>query len=193
MTAIICICLFLTAGNEIRVKALTSAMTPPILDTGILTMEKMQRFRVSYPSGWNLTLDNDSTSIIKAPNDKAILTISVTNLSSKTNITSNQYSEKEINDTDLLARDKKINIRILESIPYLLSGDAGHKIVYLNGTRSIESSTPNDVRGYHYKTVVAWTITGDKIYKISCTTEKSRYTMYADVFTDILNSFELLQ
>jgi hypothetical protein len=38
-TAIICICLFLTAGNEIRLKAQTSATTPPILDTGILTME----------------------------------------------------------------------------------------------------------------------------------------------------------
>ena len=68
--AIICICLFLTAGNEIRLKAQTSATTPPILDTGIFTMEKLQRFRVSYPSDWNITSDNDSISIIKAPNDK---------------------------------------------------------------------------------------------------------------------------
>jgi hypothetical protein len=154
-TAIICICLFLTAGNKIRLKAQTSATTPPVLDTGIFTMEKLQRFRVSYPSDWNITSDNDSISIIKAPNDKAMLTISVTNLSSKTNITLNQYSEKEINGTDSLARDKKINIRILESIPYLLSGNAGHKIVYLDGTRSIESSTPNAVQDNYYKTVVA--------------------------------------
>ena len=191
--AIICICLFLTAGNEIRLKAQTSATTPPILDTGIFTMEKLQRFRVSYPSDWNITSDNDSISIIKAPNDKAMLTISVTNLSSKTNITLNQYSEKEIKDIDSLAKDKRINIRILESIPYLLSGNAGHKIVYLDGTQSIESSTANAVHDNYYKTVVAWTIAGDRIYKILCSTDESRYPMYTNVFTDIMNSFELLQ
>jgi hypothetical protein len=122
-----------------------------------------------------------------------MLTISVTNLSSKAYITLNQYSEKEIKDIDSLARDKMINIRILESIPYLLSGNAGHKIVYLDGTRSIESSTPNAVHDNYYKTVVAWTIAGGRIYKILCSTDASRYPIYANVFTDIMNSFELLQ
>jgi hypothetical protein len=191
--AVICICLCLAAGNGMALRAQTKA-TPIsfILDATSYTMEKLHRYRVSYPSNWNVTYDNDSISIIRSPNHQAIITISVTDLSSKTNYTLNRYSEQEINDINSSARDRKFNLEVIESSPYLLSGNTGHKIIYVNGTRSGGNSA-SEVSGSSSKTIVAWTITDDRIYRISCTTNESQYPMYANIFTDIINSFELLQ
>ena len=194
--AVICICLYLAAGNTIRLEAQTKATTttiPSILDATFYIMEKLHRYRVSYPSDWNVTYDNYSTSIIRSPDDQAILIISVTNLSSKTNYTSNLYFGQEINDINSSTRDKKFDIKILESIPYLLSGNTGYKIIYLNETQSGGGNSAPDILDSRSKTVVAWTVENDRIYRISCTANESKYPTYANIFTDIMNSFELLQ
>jgi len=193
---VICICVYLAAGNTIRpetqIKATTT--TSSILDTTFYTMEKLHRYRVSYPSDWNVTYDNGSISIIRSSNDQAILTISVTNLSSKkTNYTLNQYFGQEINDINSSARNKKFDIKILESIPHLISGNTGYKIIYLNGTPSGGSNSALNIVDSRSKTLVAWTITDNRIYRISCSADESKYTIYANIFTDIMNSFELLQ
>lgn len=192
MMIITSIYLSLTAETEVRLNAQTNAAISSVINPVFFTMEKLHRFRISYPSDWNITYDNDSISIIKAPRDKAMLIVSVMNLSPETNITLNHYSEKEINDINGLARDKKINIKFLESIPYLLSGNPGHKIVYLNETQTIGSSAL-DIVPIYYETIAAWTVVGDRIYRISCSTEESSYPMLALAFSTILNSFELLQ
>jgi hypothetical protein len=193
--AAICICLYLTIGNGMTLEALSSVIRPEILNTSVYTMEKLQRFRVSYPSDWNITYDNESTSIIKSPNHDAILTISVTNLSPKTKYTLNQYSEQEIKKITSATTgiDKRFHIMLLESMPYLLSGNNGHRIVYLNGTQlSNDSIVPNGVIS-ESKHIVTWTVTDNRIYRISCNTNESQYPNYANIFTDIMNSFELLQ
>jgi hypothetical protein len=190
---ILFICLSLTIGTDIRLKAQTNATTTPsAIDTGFFTMEKLQRFRISYPSNWNITYDNDSISIIRAPNGTAMLIISVTDLATKSNFTLKQYSDRKINEIESLVRAKKGNVKLLESIHYLLSGNPGYKIVFLNRTQSINDSAPDAARGY-YKTSIAWAVSGDKVYTISCSTDESRYPMYVMVCIDIMNSFELLQ
>jgi hypothetical protein len=193
--AAICICLYLTIGNGMTLEALTSVFRPEILNSSVYTMQKLQRFRVSYPSDWNITYDNESTSIIKSPNHDAILTISVTNLSPKTKYTLNQYSEQEIKKINSVTtgRDERFRVAIIESIPYLLSGNNAYKIVYLNETQFNNDSAATIGVPSESRHIVAWTVTGNRIYRISCITNESQYSNYANIFTDILNSFELLQ
>jgi len=51
--------------------------------------------------------------------------------------------------------------------PYLLSGEPGHEIVFLNGTNADAS--------YNYKTSIVWTIVDSKVYQIRYSAELSKY------------------
>jgi hypothetical protein len=57
----------------------------------------MLGFKISYPSDWNIT-DKDFIISFKAPNNAALVTLSITNLSSysKANLSLEQYSLDEI-------------------------------------------------------------------------------------------------
>ena len=74
-----------------------------------LTVEKpMLGFKISYPSDWNIT-DKDFIISFKAPNNTALVTLSITNLSSysKANFSLEQYSLDEIN-TIKSAQSKRV-------------------------------------------------------------------------------------
>jgi hypothetical protein len=194
--AFICVCIYLTIGNEVTLEAQTNLFRPSILNTSVYTMEKLQRFRVAYPSNWNIIYDNDTTSIIKSPNHDAILTISVTNLSQKAEHTLIQYTEQEIKkitSTTTTAGDNRFHIVLLESMSYLLSGNIGHRIAYLNETQLSNNSVASISMPSELRQIVAWTLTGNRIYRVSCSTSESQYSSYSNIFNDILNSFELLQ
>jgi hypothetical protein len=73
----------------------------------------------------------------KAPSNTALVTFTITNLTSysKSNLTLGQYSSNEIN-TIKSVQSKKVGnfFELVESKPYLLSGQPGHEIAFLNGT-----------------------------------------------------------
>jgi hypothetical protein len=104
-----------------------------------LTVEKpMLGFKISYPYDWNIT-DNDFVITFKAPQNAALVTFSITNLTSysKTNLTLEQYSSNEINNIKSVESMKVGNLfKLLESKPHLLSGQPGHDIVFLNRTNT---------------------------------------------------------
>jgi hypothetical protein len=153
--------------------------------TPFLTVEKPTLgFRISYPSDWNIT-DNDSVISFRAPQNAALVTFSITNLSSKANLTLEQYSSNEINAIKLIESNKAGNFfKFLESTSHLLSGEPGHEIVFLNGTNA-------DAR-HNYKTSIVWTVVDGKVYQIRYSAEVSKYSTYAPTVIDIINSFELL-
>jgi hypothetical protein len=131
-----------------------------------LTLEKpMLGFKMSYPSDWNIT-DNDFVIYFRAPQNAALVIFSITNLSSsssKTNPTLEQYSSNEINTIIKSIESKKVGnfFKLLESTPYLLSGEPEHEIVFLNGTNNADPT-------HTYKTSIIWTIVGSKVYQIDC-------------------------
>lgn len=104
-----------------------------------LTLEKpVLGFRISYPYDWNIT-DNDFIISFRSPSNTAVVTFSITNLTSisRTNLTLEQYSSYEINKIKSVESNRIGNsFKLIESKPHLLSGQPGHEIVFLNGTSS---------------------------------------------------------
>jgi hypothetical protein len=153
-----------------------------------LTVEKpMLGFKISYPSDWNIT-DNDFIISFKAPNNTAVVTFSITNLSSysKANLTLEQYSSNEINAIKS-GENKKIgnSFELVESKPYLLSGQPGHEILFLNGTST------ETVHNYE-KTLLIWSIVDGKIYQIRYSAKVSEYSNYIQTVFYMIDSLMLL-
>jgi hypothetical protein len=153
-----------------------------------LTVEKpMLGFKISYPSDWNIT-DKDFIISFKAPNNAALVTLSITNLSSysKANLSLEQYSLDEIN-TIKSAQSKRVGnlFKLIESKPYLLSGQPGHEIVFLNGTGA---DTTHD----YTKTLLAWSIVDGKVYQIRYSANLSEYSSYIQTVFYMIDSFRLL-
>jgi hypothetical protein len=152
-----------------------------------LTLEKpMLGFKISYPSDWNIT-DNDFVISFRAPQNAALVTFSITNLTSisKTNLTLEQYSSNEINTIKSVESKRVGNFfKVLESTQYLLSGEPGHEIVFLNGT--------NEDTTHNYKTLIIWTIVDGKVYQIGYSAEVSKYSNYTPIVIYMIDSFELL-
>ena len=152
-----------------------------------LTVEKpMLGFKISYPSNWNIT-DNDFVISFKAPRNTALVTFTITNLTSysKTNLTLEQYSSNEINNIKSVESKNAGNFfKLLESKPHLLSGQPGYGIVFLNGT-----STDNK---HNYKTLLVWSIVDGKIYQIKYSANVSEYSNYIETVFYMMDSFRLL-
>jgi hypothetical protein len=153
-----------------------------------LTVEKpILGFKISYPSDWNIT-DNDFVISFSSPQNAANVTFSITNLTSisKTNLTLEQYSANEINAIKS-AESKKVgnSFKVIESKPYLLSGQPGHEILFLNGSRA---DTTHDYK----KTLLVWSIVDGKIYQIRYSTEESEYSNYIPTVFYMIDSFRLL-
>jgi hypothetical protein len=168
----------------------TTIARPPLPPKPVLTLEKpMLGFKISYPSDWNIT-DNDFVISFKAPQNAALVMLSISNLtpsssSSKANPTLEQYSSNEINNIKSVESKRVGNFfKLLESTPYLLSGEPGHEIVFLNGT--------NADTNHNYKTSIIWTIVDSKVYQIRYSAKVSEYSNYIPIVIDIIDSFELL-
>jgi PsbP-like protein len=153
-----------------------------------LTLEKpILGFKISYPYNWNIT-DNDFVISFKAPNNTALATLSITNLSSysKTNLSLEQYSLNEINTIKSVETKKVGNFfKLIESKPYILSGQPGHEILFLNGT---SADTTHD----YIKTLLAWSIVDGKIYQIRYSAKESEYSNYIQTVFYMIDSFRLL-
>jgi hypothetical protein len=168
------------ANNNGKSNAIAQTTKP------FLTVEKpILGFKISYPSDWNIT-DNDFFISFKAPsNTTALVTFSIMNLSSysKSNLTLEQYTTNEINAMKS-AQSKKVGntFELVESKPYLLSGQQGHEIAFLNGTKV-----------YNYtKTLLVWSIVDGKIYQIGYTAPASEYSSYIQTVFYMIDSFRLL-
>ena len=169
-------------ANTATIVAATTAAKP------FLTLEKpMLGFKISYPSDWNIT-DNDFVISFRAPQNAALVILSITNLpssSSKTNLTLQQYSSNEINTIKSIESKRVGNFfKVIESTSYLLSGEPGHEIVLLNGT----SADPT----HNYKTSIIWTIVDSKVYQIRYSAKVFEYSNYIPTVIDMIDSFELL-
>ena len=153
-----------------------------------LTVEKpMLGFKISYPSDWNIT-DNDFVISFKTPNNTALVTLSITNLSSysKANLSLEQYSLNEINTIKSAQSKRVVNLfKLIESKPYLLSGQLGHEIVFLNGTRA-------DVTHDYTKTLLIWSIVEGSVYQIRYSAKLSEYSNYIQTVFYMIDSFRLL-
>jgi PsbP-like protein len=144
-----------------------------------LTVEKpMLGFKISYPYDWNIT-DNDFVITFKAPQNAALVTFSITNLTSysKTNLTLEQYSSNEINNIKSVE-----SMKVVESKPHLLSGQPGHDIVFLNRTNADTT----------YRTLLVWSIVDGKIYQIRYSAKASEYSNYIETVFYMIDSFKLL-
>ena len=149
-----------------------------------LTVEKpMLGFKISYPYNWNIT-DNDFLITFNAPQNAAIVTFSISNLTSysKANSTLEQYSSNEINNIKSVESKKAGNFKLLDSKPHLLSGQPGHDIVFLNGTNADTT----------YKTLLVWSIVDGKIYQIRYGAKACEYSNYIETVVYMIDSFRLL-
>ena len=176
--------LLLTLSDNV---ILSEAIQTTLEAKPFLTLEKpMLGFKISYPSDWNIT-DNDFVISFRAPNDTAVVTLSIVNSSSsKTNpITLEQYSSNEIN-TIKSVESKRIgsSFILLGSSQYLISGEPGHEIIFLNGT--------NTDTMHKYKTLLVWTVIDSKVYQIRYSAEVSEYSNYIQSVIYMIDSFELL-
>jgi hypothetical protein len=153
--------------------------------TMFLTVKKpMLGFQISYPSDWNIT-DNDSVITFRAPKNAALVALSISHIPSKTNFTLEQYTSTEISRIKSVESSKDRHFfNLLESTPNLLSGNPGHKIVFLNGTNA-------DVV-HKYKNSIVWTLVDGKIYKVQYTADASNFAAYFSTITDMVNSFQIL-
>jgi hypothetical protein len=134
-----------TSTLQVAIAQQNLTATAPITSEAkhFLTVEKpMLGFKISYPSDWNIT-DNDFLISFKAPNNTALVTLSITNLSSysKANL-SEQYSINQINTIKSI-ETKRVGsfFKLIELKAYLLSGQPGHEILFLNGTSA--DTTPD--------------------------------------------------
>ena len=169
--------------NSTAIAPTTSSEAKPFL-----TVEKpVLGFKISYPSDWSIT-DNDFVISFKAPSNTAVVTFSITNLSSysKANLTLEQYSSNAI-DAIKSAESKKIenSFELVESKPYLLSGQPGHEILFLNGTST-------DTMHNYEKTLLIWSIVDGKIYQIRYSAKVSEYSNYIQTVFYMIDSFVLL-
>ena|SRR5919199_4882639 len=188
-TIIILLSLLLLAliDNNGISKAIASSSTT-LEPKHFLTVEKpILGFKISYPSDWNI-IDNDFVISFKAPSNAALVTFSITNLSSfsKANLTLEQYSSNEI-DTIKSLESKRVGnfFKLIESKPYLLSGQPGHEIVFLNET------SVNTMHNY-IKTLLVWSIVDDKVYQIRYSAKLSEYPNYIQTVFYMIDSFRLL-
>jgi hypothetical protein len=153
-----------------------------------LTVEKpMLGFKISYPSDWNIT-DNDFLISFKVPSNTAVITFTIINITShsKTNLTLEQYSSNQINNIKSVEGKRVGNFfKLIESKPYLLSGQPGHEIVFLNGTGA---DTTHD----YTKTLLAWSIVDGKVYQIEYSAKLSEYSNYIQTLFYMIDSFRLL-
>jgi hypothetical protein len=153
-----------------------------------LTVEKpILGFKISYPSDWNIT-DNDFVISFRAPHNSALVTFTITNLTSysKANLTLEQYSSNEISNIKSIESKKVGNFfKLIDSKPYLLSGQPGHGIVFLNGTGA---DTTHDST----KTLLAWSIVDGKVYQIKYSAKLSEYSNYIQTVFYMIDSFRLL-
>ena len=158
---------------KINAETTTTETTLPLLTVKIPTLG----FKISYPSDWNVTF-NDTIIHFQAQHS-VLVTLTVSN----TSLTLEQYTSHQINMVKSV--EAGTFFKLLESTPYLLSGNPGHKIVFLNGTNA-------DARHNYYKTSIVWTIVGDKIYQIRYSAELAKYPTYASTILDMIDSFEIL-
>ena len=174
MTDIYSVLLLSLMNIKINAETTTTETALPFLTVKIPTLE----FQISYPSDWNVTF-NDTIIHFRAQHKAALVTLTVSN----TNLTLEQYTSHQINM--IKSVEAGTFFKLLESTPYLLSGNPGHKIVFLNGTNA-------DARHNYYKTSIVWTIVGDKIYQIRYSAELAKYPTYASTILDMIDSFEIL-
>jgi hypothetical protein len=173
----------ITQQNSTAIAPATSSEAKPFL-----TVEKpMLGFKISYPSDWNVT-DSDFVISFKAPSNTAVVTLSIRNLSSysKANLTLEQYSLNQINTIKSIETKRFGNFfKLIESKPYLLSGQPSHEILFLTGTNT---DTSHD----YTKTLLAWSVVEGKIYQIRYSVKESEYPNYIQTVFYIIDSFRLL-
>ena len=172
MTNIYSVLLLPVIDMKINAETTTTETTLPFLTVKIPTLG----FKISYPSDWNIAF-NDTVIHFRAPHNAALVTLTVSN----TSLTLEQYTLYQI---DILKSVDAGTFKLLMSAPYLLSGNLGHKVIFLNGTNA-------DAR-HNYKTSIVWTIVGDKIYQIRYSAELTKYPTYASTILDMIDSFEIL-
>jgi hypothetical protein len=98
--------LLLSLDLKISAQKMTTSSSTTTETIPFLTVEKPTLgFRISYPSDWNIT-DNDLVISFIAPHNTALVTFPITNLSSKANLTLEQYSSNEINTIKLIESKK---------------------------------------------------------------------------------------
>jgi hypothetical protein len=144
-------------------------------------------FKISYPFDWNIT-DKDFVISLKAPSNTAFVTFTIGNLTSysKSNLTLEQYSSNEINIIKSVQSKRVGNFfKLVDSKPYLLSGQPGDEIVFLNGTG--KDSTHD-----YTKKLLAWSIVDGKVYQIKFSAKLSEYSNYIQTIFYIIDSFKLL-
>jgi hypothetical protein len=173
MTNIYSVLLLSIIDIKINAETTTTETTLPFLTVKIPTLG----FKISYPSDWNVTF-NDTIIHFGAQHKAALVTLTVSN----TNLILEQYTSHQINI--IKSVEAGTFFKLLESTPYLLSGNLGHKIVFLNETAADAI--------HNYKTSIVWTIVGDKIYQIRYSAELAKYPTYASTILDMIESFEIL-
>jgi hypothetical protein len=180
--ALVYICIALLPAMYTNGSAQTMAASKT---TTFLTVKKpMLGFQISYPSDWNIT-DNDFIITFRAPKNAALVTLSISHIPSDTNFTLEQYSSTEISRIKLIETSKDGHFfNLLESTPNLLSGNPGHKIVFLNGT--------NADPVHKYKNSIVWTLADGKIYQVQYSAETSKFPAYYSTVIDMVNSFQIL-
>jgi hypothetical protein len=167
-----------------------STTTTTLETKPFLTLEKpMLGFKISYPSDWNIT-DNDFVISFMAPQHAAVVTFTITNLTSYSkakNLTLDQYTSNEINTIKLVEESNKVGnfFKLIESKPHLLSGQPGHEIVFLSGS-NVDTS-------HNYKTLLVWAMVDGKVYQIRYSAPVSEYSNYWPIVIDMIDSFELSQ
>ena len=188
VTALAVILAAILAGTPQIARAQQNSTTTSSEAKPFLTVEKpILGFEISYPSDWNIT-DNDFIISFRAPNNTALVTLSITNLSSnsKANLSLGQYSLNQINTIKSVETKRVGNFfKLIESRPYLLSGQPGHEILFLNGT---SADTTND----YTKTLLAWSIVDGKVYQIKFSAKESEYSNFIHTVFYMIDSFRLL-
>ena len=176
--------LVLVDNNNRISKAIASSSTTALESKHFLTVEKPTLgFKISYPYNWNI-IDNDFLITFKAPQNTATVTFSISNLTSKANLTLEQYSSNEINNIKSVESKKAGNvIKFLESKPHLLSGQPGYGIVFLNGTNTYVPP---------YKTPLVWSLVDGTVYQIRYSAKVSAYSNYIQIVFYMIDSFRLL-
>ena len=168
--------------NNNRISKAIASWSTALESKHFLTVEKPTLgFKISYPYNWNI-IDNDFLITFKAPQNTATVTFSISNLTSKANLTLEQYSSNEINNIKSVESKKAGNVIKFESKPHLLSGQPGYGIVFLNGTNTYPT----------YKTLLVWSLVDGTVYQIGYSTKVSEYSNYIEIVFYMIDSFRIL-
>jgi YVTN family beta-propeller protein len=123
-----------------------------------------------HPSDrWNQVVGFSSDHEIRTNSNLENVAIYVKSLQDK-NISIDTYSYKHI---DYIRK----KFSIIETIPIMLAKSPGYKVLYTNTMG--------------YDTIEVWTIQGNNVYTIKCTTKAHDHSLYLPIFEEIISSFQI--